>query len=327
MHLLIGALVILNPSLPIVDIHSGTSPIDDPSIAQQLDMALQKHGFCYISGHNIATDIVKTAFDATHRFHALAAPAKQDIKINPFHRGYIGFNTSTAVTSSVEKPFRPNYSESFMAMQPVFPDHARWGTAIFGPNQWPESLMPAFKTEVEDYYEAMQYLALELVQRLAVALGQDPLIFDQVFDDPTVFLRLLHYPAVADSTTAGGYGSAPHTDHGFLTLVSQDLTGGLEVLTRDSQWIPAVPIPDTFVLNVADMLSYWSGGRWPSTPHRVSLSAKERYSVAFFFDPTFETQVRPFPSLTRPGDNDSPVHYGNYLMHRFNSNYDYRSTR
>ena len=112
-------------------------------------MALQKHGFCYISGHNIATDIVKTAFDATHRFHALAAPAKQDIKINPFHRGYIGFNTSTAVTSSVEKPFRPNYSESFMAMQPVFPDHARWGTAIFGPNQWPESLMPSFKTEVE----------------------------------------------------------------------------------------------------------------------------------------------------------------------------------
>ncbi|MEO1841086.1 MAG: 2-oxoglutarate and iron-dependent oxygenase domain-containing protein, partial [Pseudomonadota bacterium] len=221
----------MNPSLPIVDIHSGTSPIDDLSVAQQLDMALQKHGFCYISGHNIATDTIKTAFEATHRFHALPESAKQDIKINPCHRGYIGFNTSTAVTSSVEKPFRPNYSESFMAMQPVFSDHARWGTAIFGPNQWPESLMPAFKTEVEDYYEAMEYLALELVQRLAVALGQDPHIFDQAFDDPTVFLRLLHYPAVADSTAADGYGSAPHTDHGFLTLVSQDLTGGLEVLT------------------------------------------------------------------------------------------------
>jgi len=96
LHLLIGALVILNPSLPIVDIHSGTSPIDDPSVAQQLDMALQKHGFCYISGHNIATDTIKTAFEATHRFHALPESAKQDIKINPCHRGYIGFNTSTA---------------------------------------------------------------------------------------------------------------------------------------------------------------------------------------------------------------------------------------
>ena len=316
----------MNPSLPIVDIRSGTSPIDDPSVAQQLDEALQKHGFCYISGHNIATDNIKRIFETTHRFHRLPESAKQTIKINPFHRGYIGFNTSTAVTSSVEKPVQPNYSESFMAMQPVFPDHARWGTAIFGPNQWPEPLMPGFKTHVENYYGAMECLALELVQRLAVALGQDPHIFDHAFDDPTIFLRLLHYPAVANSMDADGYGSAPHTDHGFLTLVCQDLAGGLEVLSRDKQWIPAVPIPDTFVLNVADMLSYWSGGRWPSTPHRVSLSNQDRYSIAFFFDPTFETQVQPFPSLTRPGDDDAPIHYGNYLMHRFNNNYDYRST-
>ena len=316
----------MNPTLPIVDIRSGTSPVDNPSVAQQLDEALQKHGFCYISGHNIATDNIKRIFETTHRFHRLSESAKQTIKINPFHRGYIGFNTSTAVTSSVEKPVQPNYSESFIAMQTVFPDHARWGTAIFGPNQWPEPLMPGFKTEVEDYYGAMESLALELVQRLAVALGQDPHIFDQAFDDPTVFLRLLHYPAVTNSMPTDGRGSAPHTDHGFITLVSQDLAGGLEVLSRDKQWIPAVPIPDTFVLNVADMLSYWSGGRWPSTPHRVSLSNKERYSIAFFFDPTFETQVRPFPSLTRPGDDDSPIHYGNYLMHRFNNNYDYRST-
>ncbi len=316
----------MNPSLPIVDIRSGTSPIDDPSVAQQLDSALQKHGFCYIAGHNIAADNIKTIFDATRRFHGLPEPVKQTIEINPFHRGYIGFNTSTAITSSVEKPIRPNYSESFMAMHRVFPDHARWGTAIFGPNQWPEPLMPEFKTEVENYYDAMEYLARELVQRLAVALGQNPQSFDQAFNDPTVFLRLLHYPAAANLMTADEYGSAPHTDHGFLTLVSQDLTGGLEVLTRDKQWIPAVPIPDTFVLNVADMLSYWSGGRWPSTPHRVSLSNRERYSIAFFFDPSFETQVRPFQSLARPGDDDSPIHYGNYLMHRFNNNYDYRST-
>ena len=316
----------MNSSLPIVDIRSGTSPIDDPSVAQHLDEALQKHGFCYISGHNIANDNIKTIYDATHRFHELSEPVKQTIKINPFHRGYIGFNTSTAVTSSVEKPIRPNYSESFMTMQPVFPDHARWGTAIFGPNQWPEPLMPQFKTEVEDYYDAMKNLALELVQRLAVALGQDAHIFDRAFDDPTVFLRLLHYPAVVDSIDTDEYGSAPHTDHGYLTLVSQDLVGGLEILTRDKEWIPAAPIPDTFVLNVADMLSYWSGGRWPSTPHRVTLGKKERYSIAFFFDPNFETQVQPFPSLLQPGNDDSPIHYGNYLMHRFNNNYDYRST-
>ena len=326
MHLLVGALVILDPSLPIVDIHSGTSPIDDPSVAQQLDRALQKHGFCYISGHSIATDNIKTIFDATHRFHALPGPAKQNIKINPFHRGYIGFNTSTAVTSSVEKPTRSNYSESFMAMQPILPDHPRWGSAVFGPNQWPEPLMPAFKTEVEGYYDAMESLARELVQRLAVALGQDAMTFDPAFDDPTVFLRLLHYPAVTRPAATDEYGSAPHTDHGFLTLVSQDFSGGLEVRTGNNEWIPAVPIPGTFVLNVADILSYWSGGRWPSTPHRVSLSTKERYSVAFFFDPAFETQVRPIPSLVQPGNDDSPIHYGDYLMHRFNSNYDYRST-
>ena len=122
----------MNPSLPIVDIRSGISPIDDPNVARQLDQALQKHGFCYISGHNIATDNIRTIFETTHRFHRLPESAKKTIKINPFHRGYIGFNTSTAVTSSVEKPVQPNYSESFMAMQPVLSDHARWGQQFLG---------------------------------------------------------------------------------------------------------------------------------------------------------------------------------------------------
>jgi isopenicillin N synthase-like dioxygenase len=210
-------------------------------------------------------------------------------------------------------------------MQQVDPDHPRWGTAIFGPNQWPDSLPSKFRIDLESYYGSMECLARQLVQRLAVALGYSFETFNEFFLDPTVFLRLLRYPIYENNTPAGTYGSAPHTDHGFLTLVAQDMNGGLEVCSPDKGWLSVTPIPGTFVLNVADMLSLASGGRWPSTPHRVVLSNSERYSVAFFFDPSFDTTMQPLGSLNKSIENKQSIHYGTYLMNRFDENYDYRS--
>ena len=309
----------------MIDLGSGTSPVDDPYVAQKLDSALRSDGFCYLTGHGVPQRHIQNIFAANRQFHALPEVDKTAISINPTHRGYIGLGTNTTLSSSVETPTRPNSSESFIAMQQVDPDHPRWGTAIFGPNQWPDSLPSKFRIDLESYYGSMECLARQLVQRLAVALGYSFDAFNEFFLDPTVFLRLLRYPIYENNTPAGTYGSAPHTDHGFLTLVAQDMNGGLEVSSPDKGWLSVKPIPGTFVLNVADMLSLASGGRWPSTPHRVVLSNSERYSVAFFFDPSFDTTMQPLGSLNKSIENKQSIHYGTYLMNRFDENYDYRS--
>ena len=70
-----------------------------------------------------------------------------------------------------------------------------------------------------------------------------------------------------------------------FTMLWQDSIGGLEILNKNAEWIPAPPIEDTFVVNVGDWLQRVSNGRFVSTVHRVKklTGDKPRYSMPFFF--------------------------------------------
>ena len=92
----------------------------------------------------------------------------------------------------------------------------------------------------------------------------------------------------------------PHTDYGNLTLLATDDVGGLEVRTRDGEWIEAPPLPGAFVVNIGDCLMRWTNDVYVSTPHRVvNRSGRERYSIAFFYDPNPDAEVAVIPILRR----------------------------
>lgn len=66
-------------------------------------------------------------------------------------------------------------------------------------------------------------------------------------------------------------------------MLLQDAVGGLEVLNANAHWIPATPIPGTFVINVGDFLMRLTNRKFLSTVHRVAnKSGKERYSMPWF---------------------------------------------
>ena len=311
-------------AIPIVDIRSSTSAVDDRAVATLLNAALSQFGFCYISGHTIATEVTQNLQNSAHEFHLLPIAEKKCLKINSYHRGYIESETSQTITSSIESATQPNRSESFMMMREIPPSDPRFGTQLFGPNQWPDTLIPELKKHCIAYAEAMEKLSLELVQRLSVALGLSPNTQLDLFNDPTYFLRLIQYPLLDPNDFPAPFGSAPHTDHGFMTLVLQDDTGGLEVLNSNGRWMPVRPIPNTLVLNVADMLSIISNGRWKSTPHRVILGPEPRQSTAFFFDPDFDAQINPLVEIRNSDNRSDPIRYGDYILERFGQNYQYR---
>ena len=104
-------------------------------------------------------------------------------------------------------------------------------------------------------------------------------------------------------------------------------SGGLEVRRSDGTWLAAPPIPGTWVVNVADMLSRWTNGRWQSTPHRVkNLSGGDRYSCPYFFDMSMDSTVEVLPTCQGPGRPAKwpSVRYGDYLLERLDKNYAYR---
>ncbi len=290
-------------------------------LARQFDAAFSGIGFCYLSDIGVPAELVDAVFAASRRFHAQSRAAKDAIAMNRFHRGYMAPKTSILETSSVARVTRPNDSESFMLMHDVAPDDPRYGRPLDGPNQWPD--LPGFRQAVEAYEQAMHGFCLRLLRPLALALGMPRDWFAPFFAQPTTFLRLLHYPPQAREAPDDAFGSAPHTDYGFITILAQDDRGGLEVRCRDGTWLAAPPIAGTLVVNVADMLARWTNGRWQSTPHRVkNLSGADRYSIPYFFDMSMDSVVAGLP--TCPGDAEPPVRYGDYLMERLNRNYAYR---
>lgn len=313
--------------LPIVDFSGdGSDPSRHAAIAKAIDDAFRTVGFCYFVNTGVPQALMDRLFTASKSFHALPRERKAALAINEFHRGYMAPNTSLIETSSVAKVTRPNYSESFMLMHEVAEDDPRFGSPLNGPNQWPSEL-PDFRTDVEAYDRALLAFGKGLLRIIAIALDLPPDTLESYFKHPTTFLRLLHYPPQPPTVDNETFGSAPHTDYGFLTILLQDMSGGLAVRRTDGAWLQATPIPGSYVVNVGDMLSRWTNGRWQSTPHLVrNISGGDRYSCPFFFDPDMDVVISALPSCVGPNNPPRfpPVRYGDYLMERLNRNYDYR---
>jgi isopenicillin N synthase-like dioxygenase len=313
-------------ALPIVDLDG--LALEGPLnrfVAASLDTAFRSTGFCYVANTGVSNTSIERIFAASKEFHALDRSAKDRIAINAFHRGYMAPKSSLIQTSSVAKVTRPNLSESFMAMHEVAESSPRFGLPLQGPNQWPGDL-PELRQSVLAYLDEMTVFARRFTALLAVALGLSAEHFDRHFTHPTIWLRLLHYPPQPVDMPHDQFGSAPHTDYGFLTLLAQDENGGLEVRDRSGQWLPAQPLPGTFIVNVADMLARMTNNRWPSTPHRVrNLTGKDRYSVPFFWDTNMDSQIACLDRFASDAEQaPDPVIFGHYVMERLDRNYAYR---
>ena len=303
--------------IPVLDLTSLTAGQDTSQLAEDFAKAYRETGFGYVINHGVDPALIAEMFEQSKRFHALPLPAKQAIALNKAHRGYIAINTSTDVTTDLAEVTKPNQSASFMMMREdavADPD-----VYLSGPNQWPE--LDGFRDTCTAYVAAMTGLGQRLMRLALQALGTSDTNIMSAFDNPTLWLRLLHYPPQPPLSPDDLYGSAPHKDFGCLTLLAQDDAGGLQVQTPTGDWVEAPPMTDAFVVNVGDMLHRMSNGRLLSTPHRViNTSGRERYSVPFFFDPHVHTTVAPLPGTGAP--NFDPLNFGDFLRSELEAGYD-----
>jgi isopenicillin N synthase-like dioxygenase len=146
------------------------------------------------------------------------------------------------------------------------------------PNNWPDRFDAAgaeFRKVMTNFYDTCQELQMQVMRAIALGIGLEEKFFDRFVDAADNNLRLLHYPA----TPASAFKAAPprpqqvragkHTDYGTVTLLFQDLRGGLEVRSPEGTWVGATPIEGTVVINAGDLLNRWSNSAINSTEHQV----------------------------------------------------------
>ncbi|KAJ5730458.1 uncharacterized protein N7483_004966 [Penicillium malachiteum] len=141
---------------------------------------------------------------------------------------------------------------------------------------WPdETSVPGFRNTLEEYLAEVSQLASSFTELIAEALDLPATALNQAFETPQQHkLKLIRYPTppLSHDSDSGFQGVGPHKDSGFVTFLLQATSHhGLEVQNKEGQWIPASPIPDSFVVNIGRALEALTGGICTATTHRVSL--------------------------------------------------------
>ncbi|HEY0295037.1 MAG TPA: 2-oxoglutarate and iron-dependent oxygenase domain-containing protein [Bordetella sp.] len=301
--------------LPILDLGDWLAGGPIEPLVEQFKSACTNMGFFYVKNHGIPQSVIDGVFEATRRYFSFPEEERLKDKIDErFRRGFMPMGVTQ------HPGHKPDLKESYEVGLdlPITDPDVQAGRPLHGPNRWPAD-KPWFRPAAMDYFDHTMALGMKLLRVFAAALAQPEDFFLQYTKKPMVQSRLFHYPPQTSPTNLE-LGAATHTDYGMLTLLVQDPIGGLELRTRDGEWVAAPYVEGTLVVNLGDLVKVWTNDRYVSNPHRVAnRTGKERYSIPMFFNLDYDTPVACLPQF-QSADNPpkhAPIKSGDYLVKRF----------
>ena len=305
-------------ALPIIDVSALiTAGRDRTRVAEEIREACRRAGFFYIVGHGVDEGLLERLESLSRQFFAEPLEKKLAIRME---RGGSAWRGYFPVRGELTKG-RPDLKEGLYFGAELSDDHPRVaaGTPLHGRNLFPD--LPGFRTAVLDFLSVMTGLGHALMEGIGLSLGLEASYFDDHFTrDPLILFRIFNYPATQPAGGEPEWGVGEHTDYGLLTILKQDDVGGLQV-KGPSGWIDAPPVPGSFVCNIGDMLDRMTGGFYRSTPHRVlNPGGRARLSFPFFFDPSFDADVRPIV-LGATVVDDRTERWDGASVHEFSGTY------
>ncbi|KAG5223127.1 adventitious rooting related oxygenase family protein [Salix suchowensis] len=137
---------------------------------------------------------------------------------------------------------------------------------------------PYQREVIEMYAKAIHGVAKDVARKLAESLG----LSGDYFESWACQFRINKYNFTPE--TIGSSGVQIHTDSGFLTILQDDENvGGLEVMNPSGVYVAVDPVPGTLLINLGDIATVWSNGRFRNVQHRVQCKeAAIRISIASF---------------------------------------------
>jgi isopenicillin N synthase-like dioxygenase len=315
-------------SIPLISLEKLDSSDENirRSEMASLDQACREIGFFYLTDTGIPQSLINQIMDTAQRFFAKPLDEKLAINIidSPNHRGYGGIGEE-----QLDELNAADWKETFDMALDVPSDHylVEQYPTMYGPNQYPDDA--AIVTTLQTYYAKAFDASQKLLTAIARTLKLEDDFFTRHFNTHVTVLRMIHYPPRPEATHDNGAGA--HTDYGCVTLLLQDQIGGLQVKHRNGEWIDATPMSGALVVNIGDLMQRWTNDEYVSTAHRVTAppAGVHRYSIPFFVEPDYETQVSCVPTCQ---SQDKPARYknvqaGDWIQSRFNATYQYREDK
>lgn len=279
-------------NIAIIDIAHLTDPLQNPSpandrVIQQVIDACEDTGFLLIKGHGIPRDLRERTMAELRAFMQQPASVKEKVRSAFQPRGTRGYYRMGDAMSV----------QRFYFGHPINDETNIW------PN---EEARKVFST----YFLAVERLRHVLMSIFDKALGLDDGTCEAALDNRDGMAIFNYYPGSDDSNTeaektqANTSGLVGHTDWGPLAIVVN--TGpGLQVLQND-EWRPVVTPEgeDLYQINLGDLLSRLTNGKWKSTLHRVRNTGAERISLVM---QTAETMLTPEERAAREEEVIKPL--------------------
>ena len=278
-------------------------PLED--IADELGRSFAEFGFGVIRDHGIDPELIARAEEMSKAFFALPEEAKRAYKLEGGGgaRGYTPFGTEKAKDAEVH-----DLKEFWHVGRDLPQGHPL--SDFMAPNIWP-SEVEGFRETFEALYAAFETAGARVLKAIALHLGLERDFFDPTIEDGNSVMRLLHYPPMDSAAAQGAIRAAAHGDINTITLLLGAEEAGLELLTKQGEWLAVDPPAGALVVNIGDMLERLTAGRLRSTTHRVvnprgEAAGRARYSMPFFLHFRPDYLIDP-ASLAIARNSDSAV--------------------
>ena len=300
--------------IPILDAgpYLAGAPGAAEALADNIRFIQETIGFYVIVNHSVPQRLIDDAYAALKRFFAIPLEDKIKLRFDEKSVGYIAPKSTVYVTSKINRNTKQDLNETLVLALERPDDHPyiQQGLRFIGPNKWPD--LPGFREPMVAFQHAIADLGRKMVRLYALALEKPIDYFDRYFEEPIMWTRNAHYPAVEPEENQ--FGISPHSDHSFLTLLPLSDVPGLEVLTRSGKWLPADPVPNGIIVNTGEFLNRWTNDRFIASPHRVVPPVRDRYSMATFFDAAPDAIAEPLDTCC---DADNPPKYEPVSMYDY----------
>ncbi|MES2882741.1 MAG: 2-oxoglutarate and iron-dependent oxygenase domain-containing protein [Bacteroidota bacterium] len=272
-------------NIPVVDLSDFLSGDETrkKTFVQQLGKAYEEVGFVAVKNHGIPDDLIADLYKYVQQFFALPSEVKHGYEKKELagQRGYTSFGREHA------KGFdAPDLKEFFQFGQTVEDNDPI-------KSEYPDNVVvkevPTFSPTLLDAYRNFQKSGTALLQAIALYLGLDEHYFDEWVHNGNSILRAIHYPPILNEPKSA-IRAEQHEDINLITLLVGASADGLQILTKQGEWVGVTSLPEQIVVNVGDMLQRLTNNKLRSTTHRVvnpprELWATSRFSIPFFLHP------------------------------------------